>query len=77
MIRSIEKSLLGEVLHKGTYTAELFNFETNEKYQVCIEYSLKTESDIFKMIKIVNGVKVNEFSPEFDFLKEIIKKYAI
>lgn len=77
MIKAIEKASLGEMFHNGIYTTELFDFETNKKYQVYIEYSLKTESDIYKMIKIADGEKVNEFSPNFDFLKEIIKKYAI
>lgn len=77
MVRSIEKAQLGEVFSNGTYTAELFDVEANKRYLISIQQSENTESDIVKMIKIPNGSLVNEYSFEYDFLKSIIKKYAL
>ncbi len=77
MVRSIEKALLGEVFRNGTYTAELFDVGANKRYLISIQQSENTESDIVKMIKIPNGSLVNEYSFEYDFLKSIIKKYAL
>lgn len=77
MVRSIEKAQLGEVFRNRTYTAELFDVEANKRYLISIQQSENTESDIVKMIKIPNGSLVNEYSFEYDFLKSIIKKYAL
>lgn len=77
MVRRIEKAQLGEVFSNGTYTAELFDVEANKRYLISIQQSENTESDIVKMIKIPNGSLVNEYSFEYDFLKSIIKKYAL
>lgn len=77
MVRSIEKAQLGEVFSNRTYTAELFDVEANKRYLISIQQSENTESDIVKMIKIPNGSLVNEYSFEYDFLKSIIKKYAL
>lgn len=75
MIKRFEKEILGESLHNGVYTAEIFDYKANKRHQIIIELSEKTEADIFKMIKISSSV--NEWSPEYDFLKEVIQKYSI
>ncbi len=72
---SYQKEALGESLHNGVYTAEIFDFKTGKRHQIFIELSEKTEADIFKMIKISSSV--NEWSPEYDFIKSVIEKYAI
>ena len=75
MIKMFEKEILGESLHNGVYTAEIFDYKANKRHQIIIELSEKTEADIFKMIKISSSV--NEWSPEYDFIKSVIEKYAI
>ena len=75
MFKRYEKEILGESLHNGIYTAEIFDYKANKRHQIIIELSEKTEADIFKMIKISSSV--NEWSPEYDFIKSVIEKYAI
>lgn len=77
-IKQFEKIEIGERLHNRTYTVAFFDVEKGTTYEIYVEQTEETESDIFKMIKMGNGNRVfDEWSYEYDFIKSMIEKYAI
>lgn len=75
-IKKFEKIPVGERLHNRTYTVAFFDFEKGTTFEIYVEQTQETEADIFKMIKMSSSV-FDEYSLEYDFIKSMIKKYAI